>query len=175
MKPFFTNGTDVALQGLKPAPELRRLLADGGIFLAGLSLVVEVGLGLGLPLPQEQVLALLFVAFGLSVSGSLGGNLRFVIGDKITLGERRRAPRIIRIDIVSLLVSIRRGSWVIFFLLVDEGLIYLLVLDEISGGIVERSVCITFANPKVGIVDGFPSAIQTGKGGNDSDDALKGM
>ena len=57
MKPFFPNVTDITLEGLQPAPELGRLLADGCILLGGLAMVAAVSLENDLALPQKQVLA----------------------------------------------------------------------------------------------------------------------
>ena len=137
MKPFFTNSTDIPLQDLEPAPELRCLLADGSVLLGGLNLVAFVGIVLGLPLPQEQVLAWLFVAFGSVDLILLRGKLRLVVGGKIALGDGRRTLGLIQQVIVCFIVVIGSMNMVFLLLLVDARLEDLLVLDQVWGSVVE--------------------------------------
>ena len=73
---------------------------------------------------------------------------------------------------MSFTISIRGLDLVVFSLLIDESLEHLLVLNEVSGGVVKGSVGFMVTDPEAVRVDGSPSAIQAGKGRKDPHDGL---
>ena len=174
-QPFFPNGAHIALEDLQSIPELRSLLADGRIVRVRLVLVAEVSRKSFFPLTQKQILTRLFVAFGFGIVSFLISVHCLMIRDKITFSERRRALGLILLVVMGSFVVIRRMSKVFFSLLVDEGLEHLLVLDEVSRGVVEGSVRRVTMNAEVGGVNGPPFVIQASKCGDQVNDGLQGV
>ena len=161
------------MEDLEPVPELGRLLADGGVLLGRLKLVALLDEVNVLPLTHEQILAGLFVAFGLKKFRFLCSHLCSVIGGRVAQSEGSRANRLAVSIIKGFIVIMAGRGLILTSLLVNVSLEDLLVFYKVPGGVIKAPMRIMATNPEAGRVDGSPSAIQISKGGKDPDDGLE--